>query len=149
MPEEEWIGGVSNVHYPSVISSYSHPRLGSPEADAEFGVQLYIMNICERKVEKQDLTRRAIKLYTNCNAGSTKPLPKLPSAPSLWCKNCALERPYQTGMATPLYSFPSSLGRKRADKQRLSADDSCAANLEGESEWYTSASSTTSKRNWV
>lgn len=57
------MGGVSNVHYSCVISSYSHPRLGSLEADAEFGVHMFIMNICERKVEKQDLAGKEIKLY--------------------------------------------------------------------------------------
>ena len=46
-----------------------------------------------------------------------------------WCKNCALECLCQTGMAMALYSFPSSLGRKRADKWRLSADDSWTARL--------------------
>lgn len=62
--------------------------------------------------------------YTNCNVGSTKRLPNLPSVPTLWCKNCALEYSCQTGMAMPLYSVPSSLGRRRADKWRLSADHS-------------------------
>lgn len=140
---------------------YSCLRLGSLEADAEFGVHsAYYKHLWkEGRKPGSSRDRNQTILSIIVVVGSIKPLPNLPSSPTFQCKNCVLECPCWTGMAIALYSCPYYPGHrfwqpwrgKELSKWRLCFDNSWAAQsfLEGGSEWYMSVSSTTSKSYWV